>query len=158
RRVLEHKAGLAHHARGATDGLSKCERPRKLSHQLRCRRHHEDQNLAGMAGDVQRPLHQQSPPEPERERLAALNRIALDVWQRNLLKPCASHAAASSASAWRQTMGGLLYWIIVGLIAGFLAGKVMKGGGYGVLIDIILGMLGAIVGGWLFGLLGISAG
>jgi uncharacterized membrane protein YeaQ/YmgE (transglycosylase-associated protein family) len=56
------------------------------------------------------------------------------------------------------TMGGLLYWIIVGLIAGFLAGKVMKGGGYGVLVDIILGMLGAIVGGWLFGLLGISAG
>jgi uncharacterized membrane protein YeaQ/YmgE (transglycosylase-associated protein family) len=55
-------------------------------------------------------------------------------------------------------MGGLLYWIIVGLIAGFLAGKVMKGGGYGVLIDIVLGMLGAIVGGWLFGLLGISAG
>ena len=55
-------------------------------------------------------------------------------------------------------MGGLLYWIIVGLIAGFLAGKVMKGGGYGVLMDIVLGMLGAIVGGWLFGLLGISAG
>ena len=55
-------------------------------------------------------------------------------------------------------MGGLLYWIIVGLIAGFLAGKVMKGGGYGVLMDIVLGMLGAIVGGSLFGLLGISAG
>ena len=55
-------------------------------------------------------------------------------------------------------MGGLLYWIIVGLVAGFLAGKVMKGGGYGVLMDIVLGMLGAIVGGWLFGMLGISAG
>ena len=55
-------------------------------------------------------------------------------------------------------MGGLLYWIIVGLIAGFLAGKVMKGGGYGILMDIVLGMLGAIVGGWLFSLLGISAG
>jgi len=35
---------------------------------------------------------------------------------------------------------------------------VMKGGGYGVLMDIVLGMLGAIVGGWLFGMLGISAG
>jgi len=55
-------------------------------------------------------------------------------------------------------MRDLLYWIIVGLIAGFLAGKVMKGGGYGVLMDIVLGMLGAIVGGWLFGMLGISAG
>jgi len=59
---------------------------------------------------------------------------------------------------WEAAMGGLLYWIIVGLIAGFLAGKVMKGGGYGVLMDIVLGMLGAIVGGSLFGLLGISAG
>jgi uncharacterized membrane protein YeaQ/YmgE (transglycosylase-associated protein family) len=55
-------------------------------------------------------------------------------------------------------MSGLVYWIVVGLIAGFLAGKVMKGGGYGILMDIILGMLGGIVGGWLFGLLGISAG
>ncbi len=55
-------------------------------------------------------------------------------------------------------MGGLLWWIIVGLIAGFLAGKVMKGGGYGVVVDIILGMLGAILGGWIFGLLGIGIG
>jgi len=55
-------------------------------------------------------------------------------------------------------MSGLLWWIIVGLIAGFLAGKVMKGGGYGVVIDIILGMLGAVLGGWLFGLLGIGIG
>src|SRR5258708_4827154 len=53
---------------------------------------------------------------------------------------------------------GLIYWIVVGLIAGWLAGKVMKGGGYGVLIDIILGILGGIVGGWLFGMLGIWPG
>jgi len=43
---------------------------------------------------------------------------------------------------------GLLYWIVVGLIAGWLAGKVMRGGGYGVVIDIVLGILGGIVGGW----------
>lgn len=55
-------------------------------------------------------------------------------------------------------MGGFLYWIIVGLIAGWLAGKVMKGGGYGVVVDIVLGILGGIVGGWLFGMLGIYAG
>jgi len=55
-------------------------------------------------------------------------------------------------------MGDLIYWIVVGLIAGWLAGKVMKGGGYGVLIDIILGILGAIVGGWVFGLLQLHAG
>jgi uncharacterized membrane protein YeaQ/YmgE (transglycosylase-associated protein family) len=53
---------------------------------------------------------------------------------------------------------GFLYWIIVGLIAGWLAGVVMKGGGYGLLVDIILGILGGIVGGWLFGALGVSSG
>jgi uncharacterized membrane protein YeaQ/YmgE (transglycosylase-associated protein family) len=50
---------------------------------------------------------------------------------------------------------GLLTWIVVGLIAGWLAGQVMKGGGYGVLVDILLGIVGGIVGGWLFGTLGI---
>jgi uncharacterized membrane protein YeaQ/YmgE (transglycosylase-associated protein family) len=53
---------------------------------------------------------------------------------------------------------GFLAWIIVGLIAGWLAGQVMKGGGYGVLVDIILGLLGGVLGGWLFGRLGIGAG
>jgi uncharacterized membrane protein YeaQ/YmgE (transglycosylase-associated protein family) len=54
--------------------------------------------------------------------------------------------------------GGLLWWIIVGLIAGFLAGKVMRGGGFGVLMDILLGIVGAVLGGWLFGMLGVSLG
>jgi uncharacterized membrane protein YeaQ/YmgE (transglycosylase-associated protein family) len=58
----------------------------------------------------------------------------------------------------RLKMHGLLFWIIVGLIAGWLAGKVMKGGGYGIVVDIILGILGGILGGWLFGMLGISSG
>jgi len=53
---------------------------------------------------------------------------------------------------------GFSVWIIVGLIAGGLAGQVMKGGGYGVLVDIILGILGGIVGGWIFGMLGIWPG
>ncbi len=44
---------------------------------------------------------------------------------------------------------GLLAWIIIGLIAGWLAGLVMKGSGYGALGDIILGIVGAIVGGFL---------
>ena len=55
-------------------------------------------------------------------------------------------------------MDGLLYWVVVGLIAGWLAGVVMKGGGYGIVVDIVLGMLGAIVGGWIFSMLGIGAG
>lgn len=44
---------------------------------------------------------------------------------------------------------GLLAWIVVGLIAGWLAGLVMKGSGYGVIGDIILGIIGAVVGGFL---------
>ena len=52
---------------------------------------------------------------------------------------------------------GFLAWIFVGLVAGWLAGLVMKGGGYGIVVDIILGILGAMLGGWLFGHLGIWA-
>ena len=43
----------------------------------------------------------------------------------------------------------ILSWIIVGLIAGFLAGQVMRGGGYGVIGDIIVGVLGGLLGGWI---------
>lgn len=56
------------------------------------------------------------------------------------------------------TVGDLIWWIVVGLIAGFLASMVMRGGGYGIVGDIIVGIVGAILGGWLFSLLGISAG
>jgi uncharacterized membrane protein YeaQ/YmgE (transglycosylase-associated protein family) len=52
----------------------------------------------------------------------------------------------------------LIYWIVVGLIAGWAAGKIMKGGGYGTIMDIVLGIVGAVVGGWLLGLVGIYAG
>ncbi len=48
---------------------------------------------------------------------------------------------------------GLLAWIIVGLIAGWLAGAVMRGGGYGLVGDIIIGIVGAIIGGFLAGAL-----
>ena len=43
----------------------------------------------------------------------------------------------------------LLSWVIVGLIAGFLAGKVMRKGGYGLIGDIIVGVAGGLIGGWL---------
>jgi len=52
---------------------------------------------------------------------------------------------------------GLLWWIIVGLIAGALAGMVMRGGGFGIVGDIVVGILGAIIGGFLAGLLGIGS-
>ncbi len=44
---------------------------------------------------------------------------------------------------------GLLSWIVVGLIAGWLAGMVMKGGGYGLIGDIIVGVVGGLLGGWI---------
>lgn len=50
----------------------------------------------------------------------------------------------------------LLTWIIVGLIAGVLASLVMGGTGYGIIGDIIIGIVGAFVGGWLFSQLGVS--
>ena len=49
--------------------------------------------------------------------------------------------------------GGVVAWIVVGLIAGLLAAQVMKGGGYGVLGDIIVGIIGAFVGGLIFSVL-----
>jgi uncharacterized membrane protein YeaQ/YmgE (transglycosylase-associated protein family) len=54
---------------------------------------------------------------------------------------------------------GWLSWIVVGLIAGWLAGKVMRGGGYGLIGDIIVGVVGGLLGGWIAtSLLHIGAG
>lgn len=53
---------------------------------------------------------------------------------------------------------GLLYSLLIGAVAGWAAGKIMKGGGFGLLINIVLGIIGGIVGNWLFGVLGISVG
>jgi uncharacterized membrane protein YeaQ/YmgE (transglycosylase-associated protein family) len=54
-------------------------------------------------------------------------------------------------------LNGWFAWIVVGLLAGWLAGKITRGHGFGCLIDIILGLVGAVVGGWIFTRLGISA-
>ncbi len=48
-------------------------------------------------------------------------------------------------------------WILVGLIAGWASGKIMKGSGYGLIGNIIVGVIGACLGGWLFGIIGIQA-
>lgn len=47
--------------------------------------------------------------------------------------------------------GGVIMWILVGLISGWLAGILMKGGGYGIIGDLIVGLVGSFVGGILFG-------
>ena len=49
--------------------------------------------------------------------------------------------------------GGIIAWLVVGLIAGWLAGVVMKGGGYGIIGDIVIGIVGAFVGGFVFSLI-----
>src|SRR6266700_1519436 len=54
--------------------------------------------------------------------------------------------------------GGLIAWLVVGLIAGFLASVVMRGGGYGIVGDIIVGVVGAFIGGLLVSLLMPGAG
>lgn len=51
----------------------------------------------------------------------------------------------------------ILIWLVVGLIAGFLASTVMRGGGYGIVGDIVIGLVGALLGGFLAGLLGLGS-
>jgi uncharacterized membrane protein YeaQ/YmgE (transglycosylase-associated protein family) len=47
--------------------------------------------------------------------------------------------------------------LIIGILAGWLAGKLMRGSGYGLFVDLLLGLVGAVVGRWIFNLLGIVA-
>lgn len=54
-------------------------------------------------------------------------------------------------------MGGFIWWLIIGGVAGWLAGLIMKGSGFGVLGNIVVGIVGGIIGGFLFGLLGLGA-
>lgn len=51
-----------------------------------------------------------------------------------------------------------LWFLIVGLVAGWLAGVLVKGGGFGLIGDLVIGVIGACLGGWLFGIFGASAG
>jgi uncharacterized membrane protein YeaQ/YmgE (transglycosylase-associated protein family) len=52
----------------------------------------------------------------------------------------------------------LLWFLIIGLVAGWLAGMLVKGGGFGLIGDLVVGVIGAVLGGWLFSTLGASAG
>src|SRR6202048_2336171 len=52
----------------------------------------------------------------------------------------------------------ILGWIIIGLIAGWLAGKISRGEGYGCITDIVLGLVGSLLGGWIFTRLGLFGG
>jgi uncharacterized membrane protein YeaQ/YmgE (transglycosylase-associated protein family) len=52
----------------------------------------------------------------------------------------------------------MIYTILVGIVAGWLAGQIMKGGGYGLIGDLLLGIVGSWMGGWIFGMLGLWPG
>jgi len=51
----------------------------------------------------------------------------------------------------------IIIWIVTGVIAGWLAGLVVKGSGFGIIGDFFIGLIGGVLGGWLFGFLGVSA-
>lgn len=49
-----------------------------------------------------------------------------------------------------------IWFILIGIASGFIAGKLMRGGGFGLFVNLIVGVIGGVLGGWVFGLLGIS--
>ncbi|HZQ22946.1 MAG TPA: GlsB/YeaQ/YmgE family stress response membrane protein [Terriglobales bacterium] len=67
------------------------------------------------------------------------------------------HESAYTGSDGSGEMFWLLWLVIVGLIAGWATGKIMKGSGYGVGMDILLGIVGGIIGGWIIRLLGFQS-
>ncbi len=64
---------------------------------------------------------------------------------------------ATSVALAAVNLGGIVWWLLVGLIAGALASVVMRGGGYGIVGDIIVGLIGALVGGFVASLLGLGS-
>lgn len=56
-----------------------------------------------------------------------------------------------------MTLTSILIWLLLGAVAGWLAGLIFKGGGFGLVGNIIVGIIGSILGGWLAGLIGIGA-
>lgn len=55
-------------------------------------------------------------------------------------------------------MENLIYWIIIGLVAGWLAGQIMRGGGFGLIGNTVIGLVGAVIGGYIFSALDVSVG
>ncbi len=51
---------------------------------------------------------------------------------------------------------GFIWSIIIGILAGFIAGKIMKGRGFGLILNLIVGVIGGLLGGWIFTLLGLG--
>jgi uncharacterized membrane protein YeaQ/YmgE (transglycosylase-associated protein family) len=87
-------------------------------------------------------------------------------WKRSSQEQFALAAGCSGGAGERKAFGGarrdpmtataILVWIIVGAVAGWLAGLLVRGFGFGLFGNIVIGILGAVLGGWLFGALGFS--
>lgn len=71
--------------------------------------------------------------------------------------PAALPTAFTCISLMSMT-NSLIWFLIIGIAAGWLAGKIMRGSGFGLLGDLVIGVVGAMLGGWVFRLLGIGAG
>ena len=69
----------------------------------------------------------------------------------------ASTFSQQSIGVWFQTHG-VVSWLLLGLVAGWLAGKIARGRGFGCIADIVLGLIGSYIGGWIFIKLGIFGG
>ena len=50
-----------------------------------------------------------------------------------------------------------IWYILIGIIASYVAGKITRGGGFGLLVNLVLGIIGGVLGGWVFALLGLAA-
>src|SRR5690242_15407014 len=68
------------------------------------------------------------------------------------------NALFETKGIWIALPSGFWYWIVVGLIAGWLVGKISRGRGFGCIADIILGLVGSSIGGWVFTKPGIFSG
>lgn len=48
-----------------------------------------------------------------------------------------------------------IWYILIGIVSGAVAGKLMRGGGFGWIVNLVVGIIGGVLGGWIFGILGI---
>src|SRR5215469_9493713 len=67
-------------------------------------------------------------------------------------------ARGSATNEADRILVDIIIFLVIGAVAGWLAGVIMKGGGFGLVGDIVVGIIGSVIGGWLFSLLGIAAG
>lgn len=74
------------------------------------------------------------------------------------MSPIVLNASFETKGFWIALPSGFWGWIVIGLIAGWLAGKISRGRGFGCITDIILGIVGSFIGGWIFMRLGLFGG